>query len=249
MRINKYLSAAGVCSRREADRLIASGAVTVNEAPAEPGMSVTEEDTVRVSGKPVQRTNPPVVLAYNKPKGVVCTSAKDDPDNIVDRIHYPVRIYPVGRLDKDSEGLILLTNQGELTDRLLRGRNMHEKEYIVTTDRPVTAEFLKRMSEGVPILDTVTRPCRVKKLSSCVFSIVLTQGLNRQIRRMCEALGYRVRKLVRIRVADIRLGDLPPGEYRRIEGAELEKLMVELERDKTFRNRDGAPADGGSGKR
>ena len=236
VRINKYLSAAGVCSRREADRLIEAGKITVNGQTAVTGMTVSDEDDIFVNGKPVQKEDKPVLLAYNKPRGVVCTSAKDEPDNIIDRIHYPVRIYPVGRLDKDSEGLILLTNQGDLMDKLLRSRNLHEKEYIVTVNRPVSAEFVKKMSEGVPILDTVTRPCRVKKLSSCEFSIILTQGLNRQIRRMCEALDYRVRKLVRVRVANITLGELPSGQYREIRGAELDSLLAEVRNDRTFSN-------------
>ena len=234
VRINKYLSAAGVCSRREADRLIEAGKITVNGQTAVTGMTVSDEDDIFVNGKPVQKEDKPVLLAYNKPRGVVCTSAKDEPDNIIDRIHYPVRIYPVGRLDKDSEGLILLTNQGDLMDKLLRSRNLHEKEYIVTVNRPVSAEFVKKMSEGVPILDTVTRPCRVKKLSSCEFSIILTQGLNRQIRRMCEALDYRVRKLVRVRVANITLGELPSGQYREIRGAELGSLLAEVRNDRKF---------------
>ncbi|MBQ6360644.1 MAG: pseudouridine synthase [Lachnospiraceae bacterium] len=236
VRINKYLSAAGVCSRREADRLIEAGKITVNGQTAVTGMTVSDEDDIFVNGKPVQKEDKPVLLAYNKPRGVVCTSAKDEPDNIIDRIHYPVRIYPVGRLDKDSEGLILLTNQGDLMDKLLRSRNLHEKEYIVTVNRPVSAEFVKKMSEGVPILDTVTRPCRVKKLSSCEFSIILTQGLNRQIRRMCEALDYRVRKLVRVRVANITLGELPSGQYREIRGAELDSLLAEVRNDRKFSN-------------
>ncbi|MBR3164867.1 MAG: pseudouridine synthase [Lachnospiraceae bacterium] len=236
VRINKYLSAAGVCSRREADRLIEAGKITVNGQIAVTGMTVSEEDDILVNGKPVHPEDKPVLLAYNKPRGVVCTSAKDEPDNIIDRIHYPVRIYPVGRLDKDSEGLILLTNQGDLMDKLLRSRNLHEKEYIVTVNKPVSAEFIKKMSEGVPILDTVTRPCRVKKLSACEFSIILTQGLNRQIRRMCEALDYRVRKLVRVRVANIALGELPSGQYREICGAELDSLLAEVRNDRKFSN-------------
>lgn len=236
IRINKYLSAAGVCSRREADRLVEAGKVTVNGQTAETGMTVSDEDDIRIDGKTVKHQDAPVLLAYNKPRGVVCTSAKDEPDNIIDRIGYPVRIYPVGRLDKDSEGLILLTNQGELMDKLLRSRNLHEKEYIVTVNKPISAEFVKRMSEGVPILDTVTRPCTVKKLSAREFSIILTQGLNRQIRRMCEALDYRVRKLVRVRVANIRLGDLPAGQYREIRGAELDRLLAELGNDRIFKN-------------
>ena len=236
VRINKYLSAAGICSRREADRLIEAGKITVNGQTAVTGMTVSEEDDILINGKPVEKEDKPVLLAYNKPRGVVCTSAKDEPDNIIDRIHYPVRIYPVGRLDKDSEGLILLTNQGDLMDKVLRGRNLHEKEYIVTVNKPVSAEFIKKMSEGVPILDTVTRPCRVKKRSACEFSIILTQGLNRQIRRMCEALDYRVRKLVRVRVANITLGDLPSGQYREIRGAELDSLLAEVRNDRKFSN-------------
>lgn len=226
MRINKFLSASGVCSRREADRHIAAGEVTINGRLAQMGDSVEDTDEVCFLGKRVKREVPFVLLAYNKPVGIVC-SAKEK-DNIVDAIGYPERIYPVGRLDKDSQGLVLLTNQGELHNQISHARNCHEKEYEVVVDKMVTKEFLDEMRNGVSILDTVTRPCKVKKTSRNGFTIVLTQGLNRQIRRMCEALGYRVRSLKRVRELNIVLGDLKPGEYREIQGAELETLKKML---------------------
>ncbi|MCD8009206.1 MAG: pseudouridine synthase [Lachnospiraceae bacterium] len=228
MRLNKYLSAAGVCSRREADRLIAAGEVLVDGCPADMGMQVTEENQVICRGVPVKLREEPIVLAVNKPVGIVCTTAADEPDNIVDFIHYPHRIYPVGRLDKMSEGLILMTNQGEMMDRILRGSNYHEKEYLVTVNRPVDLAFLQAMRGGVPILDTVTRPCTVEKVSYNTFRIILTQGLNRQIRRMCEALDYRVVRLKRIRIMNIRLGDLKVGTWRKVEGEELRVLLEAL---------------------
>ena len=224
VRINKYLSEAGVCSRREADRLVDGGQVLVDGVPAVRGMAVSDENVVTVRGERVFRREEPVLLAVNKPRGIVCTTAEEEPDNIVDYIHFPVRIYPVGRLDKMSDGLILMTNQGDIMDQILRGRNQHEKEYIVTVNRPVTMDFLEQMRRGVPILDTVTRPCRVEKLAYNRFRIILTQGLNRQIRRMCEALGYRVTKLTRVRIMNIRLGNLAAGAWRRIEGEELAEL-------------------------
>lgn len=223
MRINKFLSASGVCSRREADRHIEAGNVTINGHRAEMGAQVEDTDEVCFLGKPIKREVPFVLLAYNKPVGLVC-SAKEK-DNIVDAIGYPERIYPIGRLDKDSEGLVLLTNQGELHNQISHARNCHEKEYEVTVNQMVTREFLDSMRSGVAILDTVTRPCKVKKTSQNSFTIILTQGLNRQIRRMCEALGYRVRSLKRVRVMNITLNDLPVGQYREITGQELEELQ------------------------
>ena len=205
MRLNKFLSDAGVCSRRQADRYVEQGRILVDGEPAQMGQKV-------------------IVLAVNKPKGIVCTTEKREKDNIVDFIGYPERIYPVGRLDKDSEGLILMTNDGELMNEILKARNYHEKEYEVTINRPVTNVFLKQMSEGVEILDTVTRPCKVKRTGVYTFRIILTQGLNRQIRRMCEACGYRVRELKRLRIMNIHLGSLPTGKYREITGEELSKL-------------------------
>ena len=233
IRLNKYLSDAGVCSRREADRLIESGQVLVNGVPAVMGMKIdgTEEVVCRgveVSGKKKERK---ILLAVNKPRGIVCTTSdKDRAENIVDFLHYPVRIYPIGRLDKDSSGLILMTNDGEIVNKILRGSNYHEKEYMVRVNQPLTGEFLDRMRSGVEILDTVTRPCKVEKTGGYTFRITLTQGLNRQIRRMCDALGYRVVSLKRVRIMNIRLGDLASGAYREITGEEkkeLERLLGE----------------------
>ncbi|WP_343209964.1 pseudouridine synthase [Anaerolentibacter hominis] len=224
-RLNKYLSAAGVCSRREADRMIAEGKVTVDGKPAVLGTMVHPGQNVVFCGKPVVREEPPVLLAFNKPRGIVCTTdSRREKQNVIDYIQYPVRIYPVGRLDKDSEGLLLLTNQGEWMDQILRGRNGHEKEYMVTVDKEITGEFIKKMSGGVPILDTVTRSCTVEKCGRNRFRIVLTQGLNRQIRRMCEYLGYRVVALKRVRIMNVKLGSLKTGEYREVTGAEIREM-------------------------
>ena len=224
-RVNKYCSMCGYCSRREADALIAEGKILVNGQCATPGQKVTLEDQVTVDGARILPKDEKVVLAFYKPVGIVCTTSdKDRAKNVVDYLQYPVRVYPVGRLDKESEGLLLLTNDGELTNHILKARYYHEKEYIVTVDKPVTAAFLDQMAEGVAILDTVTRPCQVKQKGKQTFSIILTQGLNRQIRRMCEALGYQVTKLKRVRILNILLEDLQPGEYRKIEGDQLEQL-------------------------
>lgn len=229
IRLNKYLSDAGVCSRRQADRYVEEGRITIDGRPAQMGERVLPEQTVCLDGKKIDGTggvsSKRIVLAVNKPRGIVCTTSKKEKDNIVDFIHYPVRIYPVGRLDKDSEGLILMTNDGELMDEILRARNGHEKEYEVQVNRPVSDHFLKEMAGGVPILDTVTRPCKIRKTGTFTFRIILTQGLNRQIRRMCEALGYRVRALKRIRVMNIRLDDLATGTYRELTEAEVFELM------------------------
>ena len=192
IRLNKYLSDIGVCSRRAADRLAQEGRITVNGTAAEPGMRVTPQDVILVDGKPVRKEERKVYLALNKPRGIVCTAEKREKNNIIDYLNYPLRVYPVGRLDKDSEGLILLTNDGAIVNGMMRARNRHEKEYQVKVDRAFDREFIEQMARGVPILDTVTRPCRVKRTGSDTFTIILTQGLNRQIRRMCEALGYRV---------------------------------------------------------
>ncbi|MDD6212088.1 MAG: pseudouridine synthase [Clostridiales bacterium] len=224
MRLNKFLSAAGVCSRREADRLIESGQVLVDGKVAEMGMKVSASQEILCRGEKVSYGEERIILAVNKPVGIVCTTAEVEENNIVQWMNYPSRIYPVGRLDKASEGLILMTNQGEMMDKILRGSNYHEKEYVVTVDRPINMEFLQAMRSGVPILDTVTRPCLVEKTAFNEFRIILTQGLNRQIRRMCEALGYRVRSLKRVRIMNIKLGDLPVGSWRKVEGKELETL-------------------------
>ena len=228
VRINKYLSEAGVCSRREADRLIAEGRVTVEGLKAETGMKVMPGSRILVDGKPIRRPSAPVLIAVNKPVGVVTTSAGDEPNNIVTYVGWPERIYPVGRLDKDSEGLILMTNQGDLAEAIAHARGRHEKEYLVTVDRAIDKAFVEKMSSGVRILNTTTRPCTVEKVSKFRFRIILTQGLNRQIRRMCEALGYRVTELVRTRVMNISLNGLETGHWRRIEGEEYEELLREL---------------------
>ena len=228
IRINKYLSDCGVCSRREADRLIAEGRVTVEGLKAETGMKVVPGAKICVDGKAVRSKPRPVLIAVNKPVGVVTTTAEDEPNNIVTYVGWPERIYPIGRLDKDSEGLILMTNQGELAESIGHARGRHEKEYLVTVDRAVTKEFAEKMASGVRILNTVTRPCTVEKVSKYRFRIILTQGLNRQIRRMCEALGYKVTELVRVRVMNISLNGLELGHWRRIEGEEYEELLREL---------------------
>ena len=230
IRINKYLSEAGICSRREADRKVAAGEVCIDGVIAENGSKVSEGQTVTVNGKVVSGVQDAFVLiAFHKPRGVVCTTQKKDPDNIVDYIKYPVRIYPVGRLDKESTGLILLTNQGDLVNKMMRSGNAHEKEYLVTVNKEVTGEILEGLANGVPILDVVTRKCKVEKIGKRKFRMVLTQGLNRQIRRMCEYFGYRVVALKRVRIMNIRLGDLKEGTYRNVTKQELEVLMKLIE--------------------
>ena len=225
IRLNKYLSEAGVCSRREADRLIEAGKVTVDGVTASMGMKVVPGQQVVCDGKMVGGKDRPVLLAVNKPRGIVCTTSdKDRAENIVEFLNYPIRVYPVGRLDKESEGLLLMTNQGEMMDQILRGRNGHEKEYQVTVDKKITGDFIRRMGAGGAILDTVTRPCEVEQTGEKTFRIILTQGLNRQIRRMCEALGYQVTKLRRVRIMNIKLGNLKTGAYREVTGAELAEL-------------------------
>lgn len=225
IRLNKYLSEAGVCSRREADRLIEAGKVTVDGVTASMGMKVVPGQQVVCDGKTVGGKDRPVLLAVNKPRGIVCTTSdKDRAENIVEFLNYPIRVYPVGRLDKESEGLLLMTNQGEMMDQILRGRNGHEKEYQVTVDKKITGDFIRRMGAGVAILDTVTRPCEVEQTGEKTFRIILTQGLNRQIRRMCEVLGYQVTKLRRVRIMNIKLGNLKTGAYREVTGAELAEL-------------------------
>ena len=224
VRLNKYLSEAGVCSRREADRLIESGKVTVDGVRAQTGMRVTPGQTVKVGRKVVSKQDEMIVLAVNKPRGIVCTEERRERNSIVRFLNDPVRVTYVGRLDKDSRGLLLMTNNGDIINKMMRAANYHEKEYKVTVDQEITPEFIRQMSSGVPILDTVTRPCRVEKIGKYTFSIILTQGLNRQIRRMCEALGYQVKDLVRVRVMNIRLGSLREGEYRKVTDEELEEL-------------------------
>jgi 23S rRNA pseudouridine2604 synthase len=224
IRINKYLADCGVCSRRQADELVAQGRVTVDGETAVTGTKVTPAQEVQVDGKSIKDDGKTIVLLLNKPVGIVCTTAEDEKDNVVKFVNYKRRIYPVGRLDKDSRGLLILTNRGDLVNGIMRSRYDHEKEYVVTVHRPVTQKFLDGMSAGVPILGTKTKPCVTEKLSKYRFRIVITEGLNRQIRRMCQACGYQVKTLKRVRVMNILLGDLKPGEYREIGGAELKQL-------------------------
>lgn len=224
VRLNKFLSEAGVCSRREADRLIENGKVTVDGKRAEMGMRVSPSQSVCVGKKEVRQKNEMVLLAVNKPVGIVCTEEKKEKNNIIRFLNYPTRVTYIGRLDKDSEGLLLMTNNGDIINKMMRAGNQHEKEYKVTVNKPVTKEFIEKMAEGVPILDTVTRKCKVEMLGKYKFRIILTQGLNRQIRRMCEYLGYKVTRLERIRVMNITLGELKPGEYRKVTEAEIQKL-------------------------
>ncbi len=228
MRINKYLSEAGVCSRRKADELIDSGVVCINGVPATKGSQVEAEDSVTVKGKSVGRQVKKIYLAFYKPVGIECTANREVKDNIIDYIGYPERIFPVGRLDKNSEGLILLTNDGDLGNEILKARNFHEKEYIVRVDKTVDEAFLNKMRNGVEILDTKTRPCVVEPMHGNQFKIILTQGLNRQIRRMCETLGYSVVKLKRVRVLNIVLGDLEKGKWRHLTDRELKQLKSML---------------------
>ena len=230
-RINKYLSEVGFCSRRAADKLIEEGKVTINGEITEIGSKVEEGDQVEVEGQkiinPTKQKN--IYLAFNKPIGIVCTTDRRvEPDNIIDFIKYPKRIFPIGRLDKPSEGLIFLTNDGDIVNKILRARNNHEKEYIVSVNRPINKDFIQSMSNGVEILDTITKNCFVKQLGQKKFKIILTQGLNRQIRRMCESLGYRVRSLKRVRIMNIKL-DVPTGKYREITKEELIELNRLLE--------------------
>ena len=225
VRINKYLSEVGFCSRRAADKLLEEGKITINGKVPELGTKVCVDDEIKVNGKLIQEnTNKPVYIAFNKPVGIVCTTdTKVEKDNIIDYINYPSRIFPIGRLDKPSEGLIFLTNDGDIVNKILRARNNHEKEYIVTVNRPITKEFIEAMSSGVPILDTVTRPCKVDQLHIKEFRIILTQGLNRQIRRMCEYLDYRVTKLKRVRIMNVNL-DIGVGKWRDLTKEELNTI-------------------------
>ncbi len=230
MRINRYLSSAGVCSRREADRLIDSGRITINGKTALIGTDVSDGDKVCFDGNAVRPVERKVVLAYYKPVGIVVTEDKREPDNIIDAIRYPRRVTYLGRLDKDSEGLILLSDDGDLNQSLMKGKNEHEKEYVVRVDHGITSDFLEAMRNGVylPELDTATRKCRVNKLTDDSFSIILTQGLNRQIRRMCKELGYRVIRLKRIRIENILLGEMKPGELRELTEEEEKRLRESL---------------------
>lgn len=228
VRLNKYLSEAGVCSRREADRLIETGRVTVDGQRAQTGMRIVPGQVVKVGNKVVSKQDEMIVLAVNKPRGIVCTEERRERDSIVRFLNYPVRVTYIGRLDKDSHGLLLMTNNGDIINKMMRAANKHEKEYKVTVDKEITEDFLKKMVSGVPILDTVTRPCTVKKIGKYTFSIILTQGLNRQIRRMCEALGYEVKDLLRVRVMNITLDGLKDGQYRKLTDQELNELYDQL---------------------
>jgi len=230
-RINKYLSEVGYCSRRVADRLIEEGKVTINGKIPKIGSKVEEGDQVEVKGKKIEKStkHKHIYLAFNKPIGIVCTTDRRvESNNVIDFIKYPKRIFPIGRLDKPSEGLIFLTNDGDIVNKILRARNNHEKEYIVSVNRPINRDFIQSMSSGVEILGTITKNCFVKQLGPKKFKIVLTQGLNRQIRRMCQSLGYRVRSLKRVRIMNIKL-DVPTGKYRELTKEELSKLNLLLE--------------------
>ncbi|MGB7472927.1 23S rRNA pseudouridine(2604) synthase RluF [Trichococcus sp.] len=228
MRINKFISEAGQASRRGADKLITEGRVTINGKRATIGSQVEPGDDVRVNGNQLFVARNNVYIALNKPVGITSTTEKGVKGNIIDLVNHPFRVFHIGRLDKDSEGLILLTNDGDIVNEILRSENQHEKEYVVSVDRPITPEFLKQMSEGVKILDTVTLPCKVEQLSKYDFKIILTQGLNRQIRRMCEELGYNVYRLQRIRIMNIQLDNLPVGQWRYLSKKEKAQLFQEL---------------------
>jgi len=239
-RLNKFISDTGFCSRREADRLIESGLVSVNGNTALVGTKVSEHDQVLIEGKPLKAKPKRVYLAYHKPVGITCTTERHIQGNIIDAVRYPERIFPIGRLDKPSEGLIFLTNDGDIVNKILRAGNAHEKEYVVTVNKPITERFIQQMSRGVPILDTVTLPCTVQQRSKQSFSIILTQGLNRQIRRMCEHLGYDVVTLKRTRIMHIRLAGLKPGQWRLLEDIEIKMLEQQLlNSSKTAHSSDG----------
>ena len=237
IRVNKFLSEIGYCSRREADRLIEQNKLKVNGDVPKMGTKVSEQDVITVEGLQINKSirTKKIYLAFNKPRGIVCTTdVKREKNNIIDYINFPYRIFPIGRLDKLSEGLIFLTNDGDIVNKILRARNNHEKEYEVTVNKPVTNEFIKLMQDGVPILDTITKKCKAKQTGKKTFKIILTQGLNRQIRRMCEYLGYEVKRLKRIRIMNISL-DIKTGEYRRFKSKELNKLQELLaQSSKTF---------------
>lgn len=235
MRLNKFMSETGACSRREADQWIEAGRVTVNGTRAVLGTQVGAGDDVRLDGQPLRSRPKRIYLALNKPVGIECTTDRDVPGNIVDFVGHRERIFPIGRLDKDSEGLILLTNDGDIVNTILRAENAHEKEYIVAVDRPLTPEFLAGMARGVPILDTVTNPCRLTQVGRNTFRIILTQGLNRQIRRMCEHFGYTVRRLQRVRIMHVHLGELAAGKWRELTPRELRGLLPAARRTLTLR--------------
>ena len=222
--LNKFISETGYCSRREADKLIEAGLVTVNGKQPKSGNRVSYADVIKIDGKPLKPKEKPLYIAFNKPVGVSSTTDCKDKYNIIDYLHHPKRIFPIGRLDKPSEGLIFLTNDGDIVNKILRAGNNHEKEYIVTVDKPITTDFIQRMSNGIKILDTVTQRCFVKQESKYVFKIILTQGLNRQIRRMCEVLNYHVTKLIRIRIMNITLSGIASGKWRYLTPAEIDTI-------------------------
>lgn len=224
IRINKYVGQCGYCSRREADRLLEQGKIYINNICASPGTKVHPGDSVVIDGETLTPATEEIIIALHKPRGIVCTTSQKEKHNVIDYLHFEERIYPVGRLDKDSTGLLLLTNNGQLMDDILRSSNYHEKEYVVTVDKVMPPSIYDAMEQGVPILDTMTHPCRIIHRSGRKFHIVLTQGLNRQIRRMCEYFGYRVRTLKRIRIMNIELGNLPEGEWRYLTEEESKKL-------------------------
>jgi 23S rRNA pseudouridine2604 synthase len=228
IRLNKYIASSGLCSRREADTLIESGKVTINGIVAVQGSKVLDGDVVEVNGRKVTPEDDMVYIAFNKPLGITCTTDTRDPSNIIDYIGFDERIFPVGRLDKNSSGLILLTNDGSIVNKLLRAENGHEKEYLVTVNRPYDKNFIKSMESGVPVLGQLTLPCRIKPAGDRSFKIILHQGLNRQIRRMCEYLGYKVTKLKRIRFMNIMLGDLETGKWRYLTSAEKKELLKDI---------------------
>ena len=228
IRLNKYIASSGLCSRREADTLIENGKVTINGVVAVQGSKVLDGDVVEVNGRKVTPEDDMVYIAFNKPLGITCTTDTRDPSNIIDYIGFDDRIFPVGRLDKNSSGLILLTNDGSIVNRLLRAENGHEKEYLVTVNRPYDKAFIKSMESGVPVLGQLTLPCKIKPAGDKTFKIILHQGLNRQIRRMCEYLGYKVTKLKRIRFMNIMLGDLETGKWRYLTAAEKKELLKDI---------------------
>lgn len=225
IRLNKYVASSGICSRREADKLIESGKVSVNGVVADLGTRVSEGDSVEVEGRSVTPEDSMIYIAFNKPLGITCTTDRRDPSNIIDYINFSERIFPIGRLDKNSSGLILLTNNGDIVNTLLRSENGHEKEYVVTIDRPYDKEFIKTMSTGVPVLGRMTLPAEVIPVNAKTFRIILKQGMNRQIRRMCEYLGYKVTRLKRIRFMNVKLGDLETGKWRYLTAAEKKELI------------------------
>ena len=222
--LNKFISSTGICSRREAEKLIVAGRVTINGKPTELGNRVFDGDIVKIDGRALKQKPKTLYIAFNKPVGIVCTTDSRERNNIINYINHPERLFPIGRLDKPSEGLIFLTNDGDIVNKILRAGNNHEKDYVVKVDKPITDDFIKKMSNGIPILGTITKKCKVKKISTYTFQIVLTQGLNRQIRRMCEYLGYDVLKLQRTRIMNVKLDALKIGDWRELSEKELSEI-------------------------